>query len=392
MDLEAIEMLVRSAMHQAGATALTELLRFPVPDQRTTPCACGQQARYRELRSKTVLTAVGSVEVSRPYYLCRHCHQGQFPADKELDVVDTEFSPGVRRMQAVVGQDTAFDHGREQMKLLAGLEVTTKSVERVAETIGADIARCEEAEIDRAVQLDLPIIVGDPVPILYIQMDGTGVPVVKKETVGRKGKLDGLPAHTREAKLGCVFTQTTWDDEGFAIRDPDSTTYTGAIENAEQFGNDSTSRPGNAAGAAPRRRSLSGTARNGSGISRKNTFPVPLKSSIYSTHASICGNWRAYFIPTTPNVVMPGSVSIRNVGLIKARSPNWLPRSNQFKHPMPIWRGSSATKPTTLPPTRLAWRIPNSVSSTCSLGQASSKPVARRSSVTASNNLACFGR
>ena len=46
------------------------------------------------------------------------------------------------------------------MKLLAGLEVTTKSVERVAETIGADIAQCEQQEIDRAVQLDLPIIVG----------------------------------------------------------------------------------------------------------------------------------------------------------------------------------------------------------------------------------------
>jgi len=62
------------------------------------------------------------------------------------------------------------------------------------------------------------------------------VPVVKKETVDRKGKLDGLSARTREAKLGCVFTQTAWDEEGFAIRDPDSTTYTGAIENAEQFG------------------------------------------------------------------------------------------------------------------------------------------------------------
>jgi hypothetical protein len=31
-------------------------------------------------------------------------------------------------------------------------------------------------------------------------MDGTGVPVVKKETVGRKGKTDGQPAHTREVK------------------------------------------------------------------------------------------------------------------------------------------------------------------------------------------------
>lgn len=236
MDLEAVEMLVRSVMHQAGAAALTELLQFPVPDQRTIPCPCGQQARYRELRSKAVLTAVGPVEVSRPWYLCPHCHQGQFPADQQLDIVNTEFSPGVRRMQALVGQEAAFDHGRKQIKLLAGLELTTKSVERVAEAVGADLARSEQQEIDRALQLDLPMIVGEPVPVLYVQMDGTGVPVVKKETVDRKGKLDGLPAHTREAKLGCVFTQTAWDGEGFAIRDPDSTTYTGAIENAEQFG------------------------------------------------------------------------------------------------------------------------------------------------------------
>src|SRR2546429_5273729 len=46
----------------------------------------------------------------------------------------------------------------------------------------------------------------------------------------------GQPAHTREVKLGCVFTQTKWDQEGYPIRDPDSTTYTGAIESAEEFG------------------------------------------------------------------------------------------------------------------------------------------------------------
>ena len=38
-------------------------------------------------------------------------------------------------------------------------------------------------------------------------------------------------------RFGCVFTQTAWDDEGYAIRDPDSTTYAGAIETASQFGN-----------------------------------------------------------------------------------------------------------------------------------------------------------
>jgi hypothetical protein len=238
LDLEAIEMAVRSAMHQAGAAALTQLLQFAAPaaDQRRVPCACGHSAHYHELRSKPVLTAVGAVEVSRPYYLCPHCHTGQFPADVELDIENTELSPGVRRMLAVVGQEAPFDQGRQQMKLLADLEVTTKGVERTSEAVGQDIARREQAEIHKAVQLDLPVIVGDPVSILYLEMDGTGVPVVKKETLGRQGKTEGQPAHTREAKLGCVFTQTTWDQEGYPIRDPDSTTYVGAIETAEEFG------------------------------------------------------------------------------------------------------------------------------------------------------------
>jgi hypothetical protein len=69
-----------------------------------------------------------------------------------------------------------------------------------------------------------------------VQMDGTGVPVVKKETVGRPGKTEGQPPHTREVKLGCVFTQTMWDKKGYPIREPGSTTYTGAIETAEEFG------------------------------------------------------------------------------------------------------------------------------------------------------------
>jgi Uncharacterised protein family (UPF0236) len=237
-DLEAVESALRAALHQAGAAALAELLKFEAPaaEQRQLPCPCGHHAQYQELRCKPVLTIVGPVRVSRPYYLCASCGVGQFPVDVELDIENTEFSPGVRRMQAMVGQEAPFDHGREQMKVLAGLEVTTKSVERTAEAIGADIARREQAEIQKALQLELPVVAGEPIPVLYVQMDGTGVPMVKKETVGRQSKTEGQPAHTREVKLGCVFTQTTWDQEGYPIRDLDSTTYTGAIESAEEFG------------------------------------------------------------------------------------------------------------------------------------------------------------
>jgi len=206
LDLEATEVAVRSALHRAGAAALSQLLQFPAPtdELRTVACSCGQPARYHSLRAKPLLTAVGPAQVSRPYYRCPKCYAGQFPADVELDIEDTEFSPGVRRMQALVGQEAPFDHGREQMKVLAGLEMTAKSVERTAEALGADIAQREQKEMQQACPLDLPTLAHEPIPILYVQMDGTGVPMVKKETVGRQGKIEGLPAYTREVKLGCV--------------------------------------------------------------------------------------------------------------------------------------------------------------------------------------------
>jgi len=238
IDLEATEMAMRAALHRAGAAALSRLLQFPVPshDQRTLACPCGQTAHYHQLRSKPVLTAVGPAEVSRPYYWCPTCHAGQFPADRELDIENTEFSPGVRRMQGLVGQAAPFDQGREQIQVLAGLEVTAKSVERTAEGLGAEIAQQEQKERQQALQLPLPALAGEPIPILYVQMDGTGIPVVKKERVGRPGKIPGQLARTREVKLGCVFTQTTWNREGYPIRAPDSTTYTGAAETAAEFG------------------------------------------------------------------------------------------------------------------------------------------------------------
>ena len=143
---------------------MSELLQFATPtaEKRSVPCSCGHSAHYQELRSKAVLTAVGRTVVSRPYYLCAHCHVGQFPADVELDIDNLELSPGVRRMLAVVGQAAPFEQGRQQMKLLAGLEVTTKAVERTAEAIGEEIAARELEQIQPPLPVSLPDFVAKP--------------------------------------------------------------------------------------------------------------------------------------------------------------------------------------------------------------------------------------
>jgi len=236
LELEALEVALRASLHHAGAAALGVLLSECGSPARRVACECGQQAWHHDRRSKRLLTALGPAEFARGYYVCPFCGRGQSPRDRELDVEGSEFSPGVRRMMAAVGAETSFEQGREQLELLAGLEVPTKAVERQAEAIGADIEASQQKAIRCAKQLDLPEICAPAVPLLYIEMDGTGVPVTKKEREGRVGKKEGQPARTREVKLGCVFTQTATDKEGRPIRDPESTSYVAAIETAEEFG------------------------------------------------------------------------------------------------------------------------------------------------------------
>jgi hypothetical protein len=107
-------------------------------------------------------------------------------------------------------------------------------VERISAAVGAAAEAANEAE--RAALRTGTVQPSPATHRLYIEMDGTGVPVVPKETQGRAGKAADGTAKTREAKLGCVFTQFHFDAEGWPVRDPDSTTYVGAIETAEQFG------------------------------------------------------------------------------------------------------------------------------------------------------------
>ena len=225
-------------MHHAGAAALAQLLRFEPPDSDhlTIPCSCGGAARFKELRAKTFVSVLGPVQIERPYYHCAHCSTGQHPVDRELGIAGLESSPGVRRMEALVGSEMPFAPAREPMKVLAGLEVPAKAIERAAEHIGAEIASRDQQEINRAKQLVLPIVSKQSIPKMYVLMDGVHIPVVAAETEGRTGRIEGQRAHTRECKIGAVFTQTTLDKDGWPVRDPDSTTYIGAIETAEDFG------------------------------------------------------------------------------------------------------------------------------------------------------------
>ena len=236
LDLEASELAIRAAMHEVGGVLLAKLLNN---ERGSSPgavkCRAGHVATFVDYRSKEITTVVGQVEFRRAYYHCGECGEGVLPQDEALDLVGTSFSPGVRRLMGRVGGKESFNEGRLDLEELAGIKVQTKAVERVAEGIGAELEALGQRERQRAMN-DQKVVPLKSIAKLYVSFDGTGVPVIKRETEGRRGKSPSGEAHTREAKLGCVFTQTAVDEQGRPVRDEAATTYVGAIEAAAEFG------------------------------------------------------------------------------------------------------------------------------------------------------------
>jgi hypothetical protein len=233
-----MENVLRVAVLAAGAKLLGEVISGIGCGRRADAvmCKCGSEMKSRGLREKSLLTVLGMTTFTRSMYECPECGATRYPGDEELDIVGTTRSPGLRRLMARAGGRESFKEGSDDLKVYAGIEVSAKDVERVSEKAGGEMERWLLAERTALAGEPEPERRQNTIPVLYVSYDGTGVPMVPKEVEGRKGKQPDGSAKTREAKLGCVFTQTTTDDEGFPVRDPGSTTFVGAIEGAETFG------------------------------------------------------------------------------------------------------------------------------------------------------------
>lgn len=236
-DLEAEEFFVRSRLREAGARILQKRLEAFGKGKTNEPLVCAEnhlacRMVSRGQREITIHTILGPVVFKRSVFVCPQCGRTICPADKKLSLDQSGYSPGMRRMLSRVAAENSFDTSCDLLKLCAGLEVSAKSVERLAEKTGRDMDLWMCRRGSAALLYGAPSLA--PEETLYVSFDGTGVPmrgVELKETHGKDGK-----AKTREAKLGCVFTQTHQDAEGRPLRDPHSTTYVGAIESSVDFG------------------------------------------------------------------------------------------------------------------------------------------------------------
>ena len=120
-----------------------------------------------------------------------------------------------------------FEAASDDLMELAGIRIDGRQIQRLVAQSGPKIAA--------QLKLTGPEVQAKPMPICYVEADGTGIPMVAQELAGRKGKQHDGTARTREVKLGCVFSQTRTDEEGQPVRDHQSTSYVGTLESVESF-------------------------------------------------------------------------------------------------------------------------------------------------------------
>ena len=231
--------MIRAGLIRLGASVLEDLLAAdPGYAGPRADCGCGHQAQMVSRRDKMVDTVLGRVALRRAWYHCTACGHGFAPRDAQLGIAGQGMSPGLRKMCARAAAAVPFAAAARLVGELAGLPLTSKRAGRRAEADGQAAAAVIEARAAAVKARALvPLPPAPPLPdILYVAIDGTGVPVTAAEAEGRPGKGDDGIARTREVKMAVAFTQAATDEEGRPVRDPASSSYVATFAPAAAFG------------------------------------------------------------------------------------------------------------------------------------------------------------
>ena len=152
-------------------------------------CAtCDRLLAARPAVSRTVDTMVGSVQLERPYFYCRHCRQGTSPLDEALDLTPGRKQLDVQQAAARVVVDTPYDEAQTLFCDLTGVKIGSERMHtltnQAAEGLSVlDVAPSRE-EIARRVA---EVAAGQwRRPVVVLGIDGAYAPTRPDSARGRR--------------------------------------------------------------------------------------------------------------------------------------------------------------------------------------------------------------
>src|SRR5215467_4209557 len=235
--LKTLEQQVLQAVFGLGRRWLETLLTWrtgQVTAAARRQGAGGHRQRLVGWRTKTLLTLLGQVKWSRPYYQCQAaaavqgaakaaepdsaCAHGEAPADAVLGVVGRRTSAGVQAAVGYLAAQMPLEQAAESLRRLLPLEMTGRQVEALIQPLGKALLAEEEAAVEarfaEAAQAHTPVhplpAVQDAPPIerLYVEVDGVVVRLRRGSVPWEAQEQERAGDVYREVKVGAAFAAT----------------------------------------------------------------------------------------------------------------------------------------------------------------------------------------
>lgn len=210
-----LEGLIRTAIFKPAAALVGSLLQAAAEriEAAYQPKPGEESKGLVELQVQCLF---GTFSLQRQYYYHPGRKCGHYPADEGLGL-EGGYTSALARLISLMGADEIYDKAQFHLHEAGGIAVDARQIHRVVQRIGPDADTWQQERQFTAH--------ANPAPILYVSADGSGIPMRKRDLLGRKGKQPDGSAKTRQVYLGCIFTQHDRDEKGRPIRDHASTSY-----------------------------------------------------------------------------------------------------------------------------------------------------------------------
>ena len=224
--VQELELLVRTAIFKS-ASALVGVLLQQAAD-RSDAAYQPKPGEHRKGRETLQVQCLfGTFPIQRDYYHHPGKKQGHYPADAALGL-EVGYTPALARLICQAGAEApGYEQAQRTLAETGGIVVSARQIQRVVQRVGEDAQAWQERPAQPG---------ACDATVLYVSGDGTGVPMCRAAVAGRKGQQPDGTAKTRQAYLGCVFTQHKTDENGHPVRDHAATSYVSSFQPIGEFG------------------------------------------------------------------------------------------------------------------------------------------------------------
>jgi len=149
-SFDEIETQVRAVMLEIGRQLVEAIIRSRGTGYsgKRIKTPSGEKAKYREVRTRTMKTLMGPVEIQRAYYHKGKGKGGYVPLDELLSLPEGRYSYAVQEQMSLYGIEDSYEESAKKLRYTFPIDASGSTVGRISKRHGSEILQEEMERVE----------------------------------------------------------------------------------------------------------------------------------------------------------------------------------------------------------------------------------------------------